>query len=561
MKATSTAVLLSLFGLASIGLTIRAADKPKPAPAAQKRETVAKPLSEREKRNRDERLRKELESPYKKWLDEDVGYILTPEERQSFKSFSTDDERESFIESFWLRRDPTPDTMENEFKEEHYRRIAYANDRFASGIPGWKTDRGRIYITFGPPDENESHPSGGTYNRPFDEGGGTTSTFPFEIWRYRYLEGVGLGTDIQIEFVDKSMTGEYRMTMDPSEKDALLMVPNAGLTLMEEMGLSSKDDRFNRTDGTRLGVGDQAVSSRLNQFNRLEQYVALQKPPSTKFKDLEAIATSRITYNVLPMKARTDFIRLTDSSILTYITLQFDRKDLQFQLKDGMQRATVNIYASITAMSRKRVTSFDDTVFVEALPENLQEESKRVSIYNKAIFLPPGMYRLNIVAKDIVGGNVTNFEEALPVPRYDEETLASSTMILADLLEKVPTRSIGTGPFVIGASKVRPRLSGSFGRGEKLGVWAQFYNFAPDEATQKPNGSIQYEVTKDGSNLKVLDFTEDVTSIEGSSANQVTVEKLLPLQSLEPGKYTLKMTATDRTRDKKVSTSGNFTVF
>jgi GWxTD domain-containing protein len=542
-------------------LTIRAADKAKPASSGQQRETVAKPLSEKEKRSRDERLRKELESPYKKWLDEDVGYIITVEERQSFKRLSTDDERENFIESFWLRRDPTPDTMENEFKEEHYRRIAYANDRFPSGIPGWKTDRGRIYITFGPPDEIDSHPSGGTYDRPEDEGGGSTSTFPFEIWRYRYIEGEGLGTNVEIEFVDTTMTGEYHITMDPTEKDALLMVPGAGLTMNEEMGLSTKDDRFTRTDGTHLGIGDEALSARLNQFTRLEQYVALQKPPTTKFKDLEAIARSRITYNVLPMKARTDFIRLTDSSILTYITLQFDRKDLQFQLKDGMQRATVNIFASITAMNRRPVSSFDDTVSVEALPENLQEETKRASVYNKAIFLPPGMYRLNIVAKDLVGSNVTNFEEALNVPRYDEETLASSTMILADLLEKVPTRSIGTGPFVIGASKVRPRLSGAFGRGEKLGVYAQFYNFAPDETTQKPNGSIQYEVTRDGSNLKVLDFTEDVSSIEGASANQVTVEKLLPLQSLEPGKYTLKMTATDRTRDKKVSTSGSFTVF
>ena len=561
MKATRTALICSLFGLASLSLTIRAADKAKPAAPSQQRETVAKPLSDKEKRRKEDQLRKELESPYKKWLDEDVGYIITAEERQSFKRMSTDDERENFIESFWLRRDPTPDTMENEFKEEHYRRIAYANDRYASGIPGWKSDRGRIYITFGPPDEIDSHPSGGSYTRPEDEGGGQTSTFPFEIWRYRYIEGAGLGTNVEIEFVDKTMTGEYRITMDPTEKDALLMVPGAGLTQMEEMGLASKDDRFNRTDGTHLGIGDQPLSARLNEFTRLEQYVALQKPPATKFKDLEAIARSRITYNVLPMKARTDFIRLTDTSILTYITLQFDRKDLQFQLKDGMQRATVNIFASITAMNRRPIQSFDDTVSVEALPENLQEESKRASVYNKAIFLPPGMYRLNIVAKDLVGSNVTNFEEALNVPRYDEETLASSTMILADLLEKVPTRSIGTGPFVIGATKVRPRLSGTFGRGEKLGVYAQFYNFAPDGTTQKPNGSIQYEVTKDGSNVKVLDFAEDVSSIEGSSANQVTVEKLLPLQSLEPGKYTLKMTATDRTRDKKVSTSGSFTVF
>jgi len=561
MKAASAAVLCSLIGLVSVSLTIRAADKAKPAPSGQQRETVAKPLSDKEKRRRDDQLRKELESPYKKWLDEDVSYVISDEERKSFKNLSTDDERESFIESFWLRRDPTPDTMENEFKEEHYRRIAYANDRYASGIPGWKTDRGRIYITFGPPDENDSHPSGGTYNRPYDEGGGTTSTYPFEIWRYRYLEGESLGTNVEIEFVDKTMTGEYRMTMDPTEKDALLYVPNAGLTMNEELGLSSKDDRFSRTDGTHLGTGSDPLPARLNQFTRLQQFAALGKPPTTKFKDLEAIATSRITYNVLPMKSRTDFIRLTDTSILTYITLQFDRKDLQFQLKDGMQKATVNIYGSVSTMSRKRVSTFDDTVAVEALPENLQEEAKRASIFNKAIFLPPGMYRLNIVAKDVVGGNVTNFEEALNVPRYDEETLASSTMILADLLEKVPTRSIGTGQFVIGASKVRPRLNGAFGRGEKLGVYAQFYNFAADETTRKPNGSIQYEVTRDGSNLKVLDFTEDVASIEGASANQVTVEKLLPLQSLEPGKYTLRMTATDRTRDKKVSTSGNFTVF
>ena len=561
MKATSAAILIFLFGVASVSFTIRAADKAKPATSGQPRETVAKPLSEKEKRSRDENLRREMESPYRKWLNEDVGYIITGEERQSFKRLSTDDERESFIESFWLRRDPTPDTMENEFKEEHYRRIAYANDRFASGIPGWKTDRGRIYITFGAPDEIDAHPSGGTYDRPFDEGGGSTSTFPFEIWRYRYLEGEGLGTNIEIEFVDPTMTGEYHMTMDPTEKDALLHVPGAGLTQMEQLGLASKDDRFGRTDGTALGTGNTPLSNRLNEFTRLEQYAALQKPPATKFKDLEAIATSRITYNVLPMKARTDFIRLTDSSILTYVTLQFDRKDLQFQMKDGMQRATVNIYARVTSMARRVVSTFDDTVTVEALPENLQEESKRVSVYNKAIPLPPGMYRLNIVAKDIVGGNVTNFEEALMVPRYDEDTLASSTMILADVLEKVPTRSIGTGQFVIGASKVRPRLSGSYGRGEKLGVYAQFYNFAADATTQKPNGSIQYEVIRDGSNLKVLDFTEEVASIEGASANQVTVEKLLPLQSLEPGKYTLKMTATDRTRDRKVTTSGNFTVF
>src|SRR5439155_13945636 len=256
---------LSLVSLAPCSFA--ADNKPAAKSAAPQRETVAKPLTEKERKRREEKLRKELETPYKKWLNEDVVYIITDEERQAWKRLATDEEREQFIEQFWLRRDPTPDTAENEFKEEHYRRIAYANEHYASGIPGWKADRGRIYITYGPPDEIESHPSGGSYERPMEEGGGQTSTYPFEKWRYRYIDGIG--NDVNIEFVDPTMSGEYRMTMDPSEKDALLMVPGAGLTLYEQMGMASKTDRFSRTDGTHLGTGNMPLPASMNQFERL----------------------------------------------------------------------------------------------------------------------------------------------------------------------------------------------------------------------------------------------------------------------------------------------------
>ncbi|HSW49968.1 MAG TPA: GWxTD domain-containing protein, partial [Bryobacteraceae bacterium] len=543
-----------LCGLASVAVLAQAADRPAPA----QRETVAKPLSERAKRLQEDRLRRELEAPFRRWLDEDVGYIITNEERTAFKRLSTAEEQESFIEQFWLRRDPTPDTAENEFKEEHYRRIAYTNERFASGIPGWKTDRGRIYITYGPADEIESRPSGGTYNRPYEEGGGTTSTYPFEIWRYRWIEGVG--TDVLIEFVDPTMTGEYRMTMDPSEKDALLHVPNAGLTMMEEMGLADKADRFSRTDGTRLGVPQDQLVSRLQPFERLQQFANLQKPPVIKFKDLEAAVNSKITYNLLPMRVRVDYVRMTNSSVLTNVTLLFERGDLQFQAKEGVHRATVNIYGRITNMSRRPIQIFEDPVSIDVPAELLQEAVKGSSVYGKSFPLAPGIYRLNVVAKDVVGGNMNNYEVALNVPRYDDETLASSTMVLADVLEPVPTRNIGAGQFVIGTMKVRPRVGETFQADEKMGVYVQFYNFAPDEKTQKPNGSIQYEVIKEGNNEKVIDFTEDVSAIDGASANQVTVEKLLPLQTIGPGRYTLRLTAQDRNGDQKVATSSSFTV-
>ncbi len=525
---------------------------------AEGRETIAKPLTEKQKRKREEKLRKELETPYRKWLNEDVTYIITDEERTAWKRLSTDEEREQFIEQFWLRRDPTPDTLENEFKEEHYRRIAYANEHYASGIPGWKADRGRIYITYGPADEIESHPSGGSYERPMAEGGGQTSTYPFEQWRYRYIEGIG--NDIIIEFVDPTMTGEYRMTMDPSEKDALLYVPNAGLTMMEQMGMASKTDRFNRTDGTHLGQSFGGTPASMNEFERLERFSKLQRPPVVKFKDLEAAVTSHITFNLLPVKVQADYIKVTNSSVLTNVTILMQNKDLQFQLKDGVQKAVVNIYARITTMSRRVVNVFEDTVTVESAKELLQAVIVKPSLYQKSIPLAPGMYRLNVVVKDIVGGNMNNYETALNVPHFDDEKLASSSLIFADVIEKVPTRSIGTGQFVVGSSKVRPRIDNTFRHDEKMGIYLQIYNFGPDEKTQKPSGSIEYEVTKNGTNEKIFNFSEEIAKLPDASAQQVTIEKLLPLQTLKPGQYTLKMRVTDRNRNQTLTPTATFTV-
>jgi GWxTD domain-containing protein len=561
MNATRQSIsCLSLSVLLGIGIfAAPQKDDKKKAANSQERETVAKPMSEKERRKKEEKLRKELETPYRKWLNEDVAYIITDEERTAFKRLQTDEEREQFIENFWLRRDPTPDTVENEFKEEHYRRIAYANENFASGIPGWKTDRGRIYITYGPPDEKESHPSGGSYERPPEEGGGTTSTFPFEQWRYRYIEGVG--SDIIIEFVDPTMSGEYRMTMDPSEKDALLYVPNAGLTLMEQLGLSSKTDRFNRTDGTHLGVPFGAETEKMNEFNRLEQFAKLQRPPAIKFHDLEAAITSIVKYNILPLKVRADFFPVTDANVLTFVTLQFENKDLQFINKEGVQRATVNIFGKVSTMTRRVVTNFEDTVTVDSPVEYLSTMSQRKSIYNKTVPLMPGTYRLNVVCKDTVAGNIGTYEAAITVPRMDSEKLMASNIVLADLIEPVPTKSIGMGQFVIGSAKVRPRVDDVFKREEKMGIYFKIYNFGTTEGDNRmPQGEVTYEVIKNGTNEKIFEASEDVAKIPGASANQVTVEKLLPLNSLAPGQYTLRVKITDKNRNQVLTPSAQFTV-
>jgi len=558
MRAARIWILcVPLAGLLACALWLSADDQ---APAPSPRETVAKPLSERQKKKKEEKLRKELITPYKKWLDEDVVYIITDEEKAAFKRLQTDEEREAFIENFWLRRDPTPDTVENEFKEEHYRRIAYANDHFASGIPGWKTDRGRIYISFGPPDERDEHPTGGTYERPPEEGGGETTTFPFEDWRYRYIDGIG--NDVIVEFVDPTMTGEYHMTMDPSEKDALARVPGAGLSLMEQLGLSDKSQRFNNTDGTLLPAPMGGPTAATNQFDRLDRFTKLQKPPEVKFKDLEAVVNSRVSYNILPIDVKVYYFPVTEASVRTFVTIQINNKDLSFQAKEGVQKATVNILGHITTMTRRVVNTFEDTVTVDSPKDMLQAFSQRKSIYQKTVPLPPGSYRLNVVAKDLVSGNLNNYEMALNVPHMEEDKLASSTLVLADMIENVPTRSIGTGQFVIDDSKVRPRLDGVFKRDEKLYIYLTAYNFEADEATRKPAGQVEYELVRTGSTEEVtgFPFVEEVAKIPGVSSSQVTIQKILPLKNLTSGQYTLRMKITDEKRNQVVTPSAQFTV-
>lgn len=539
------------------GLMLAGVDAPL---VAQNSAEPAKKLTAKQEKRRLERLRKELRGPFKRWLDEDVRYIITPEERKAFVQMATDEERENFIESFWMRRDPTPDSIENEYKEEHYRRIAYANDRYASGIPGWRTDRGRIYIAHGPPDEIESHPSGGQYQRPYEEGGGFTSTYPFEIWRYRWIEGIG--SDILLEFVDPTMTGEYRLTMDPSEKDALLHVPGAGLTLSEQMGLTTKADRFRRTDGTRMGTPmGGAQSIRYNQFERLQLYANIFKPPAVKFKDLEAIVNSTIDYDTLAYEVDVHYVRVTNSSVLSGITVLLRNENLMFKEEDGLHKAVANIFGRITTMTRRVQSTFEETVSIQTTAERLHQEVGRSSIYNKSVPLAPGMYRLELVVKDLVGETMGTYRTAMRVPEFDDEALAASSLILADKIERVPVRSLGTGQFVIGSSKVRPRIDVAFKRNERMGIYMQIYNLGLSEETSGPMGNVTYQIARlDNPGELLLNFTEDVSKIRGASARQVVIEKLLPLQSLEPGEYRLSLLVTDAIKNESLAPTTTFKV-
>lgn len=553
--------------VSALGLGVSASGQEKnsddSSQAGQESDPLKRPISEKQKRENAKSLKQELSKEFRKWLDEDVRWIISDEERAAFKQFSNDEERDQFIESFWQRRDPTPDTVENEFKDEHYRRIAYANEHFPAGIPGWKTDRGRMYVVFGPADEIESHPSGGMYERPMEEGGGSTSTYPFETWRYRYIEGIG--QEVIVEFVDTCMCGEYHMTMDRSEKDALLHVPGAGLTLYESMGMSSKAERFSGNSLERLGVGPFNTNLQSKQFDRLELYAKLNRAPAVKFKDLEEKVTHKISVNLMPFDVRADFIRVTGDTVLVPVTIQIKNRDITFVNKDGVQRGTVNIFGRVTTLTGRIAQTFEDPVQVDVPAELLPKVAENSSVYWKALPLRPGRYRFDVVVKDVNGDRVGTWSRGIVVPDYVEDQLSASSLILADVMEAVPSKNVGTGMFVIGTTKVRPRVAPAdgkpavFKRNQKVNFWMQVYNLSVDEKTNKPSATVEYDVVNAATNKAVI-HTVESTEKMGNVGEQITLQKTLSAANLDPGIYRIQIKVNDNLSKQKVDPTATFAV-
>jgi len=497
-------------------------------------------------------VKTELKKAYKDWLEKDVTYIITDEERKAFKKLETDEERERFIEDFWRRRDPDPDTDENEYREEYYERIAYANEHFASGIPGWKTDRGRIYIMYGKPDEKDSHPAGGPYEREPTEGGGSTTTYPFERWFYRYLPGVGSG--IEIEFVDPTGSGEYRIARNADEKDALLMIPNAGLTMAEEMGLSSKADRVVNVNA--FG-NPNSFREQDSPFSRLQLLADLSRPPQIKFNDLaSAVNTPVIEDNPLNFDVRVDFFRQSDERVITAFTIQTDNQNLVFKDSGGIQQAQLNIFGKITHVSGRRAGVFEDPVITRSTAEELADAKERKSAYQKAVALAPGRYRVDVIVRDVTSGATGVRHVGFEVPKYDPAKLSTSTMVLAVKLQGLGDQP-AVGMFTIGSIKVIPNVSGTYHRGAPIGLYMQIYNAGIDQTTLRPSVDVEYALMKDGKELgkQMEDWRGN-----SDSGQRLTLAKLIDSRSLAPGDYTAEIRIRDHVSGQSLVQSAKFTI-
>ncbi len=482
---------------------------------------------------------------YEKWLNEDVVYIITDEERAVFSKLQAPEEKDGFIEEFWRRRSSNPGRDTNDFKEEHYRRIAYANAKFGSGIPGWKTDRGRIYIMFGEPAEIEDHSGGENYSRKRYEGGGHTAVYPFQVWRYRRIEGIG--DDIEIEFVDQSWTGLYKMVLNQWEKDMLLNVDGEGLTTSERLGLTKREYRPGLHPGN---LTNMTVMSRYGMrlkdtpFERMLQYFQLQRPPAIKQKELQTIVQTRVSYNTLPFHHALNYIWIDGEKALVPITIEIENTNLSYRENLGRLKARVGLYGVVTGLNGRVAAEFEDSIVSEYTTDRFPQGKLQKSMYQKPVILSSGLYKLDLVVKDLSEGNLGTVSSNLNIPRFQGQNLSASPILLAKTIQPMDTFPDAPQSFLIGDLKVVPNVTRAYRPSDHLSLYVQVYNAGRDPSEAKPKLTTQYAILQ--GDKVVTQLTDKAgTSVTYATEHRVVLARRISLQNLVPGPYKLRVSIED----------------
>ena len=496
------------------------------------------------------KIKREIKRAYIEWIKEHELILTTPE-REAWKKLETDDEREKFIEEFWRVRDPDPDTDENEFKLEFYERVAYANAHFSSGKAGRLTDRGRIYIKFGKPDSIESHPAGGYYERPSWEGGGSTSTYPFEKWFYRHIPNVRSG--VELEFVDPTGSGEFRLARNPDEKDALIHV-GGGPTFAELTGIETRAQRianlggFGRVNYMRAQDSPFEVMTLQSDMDR--------DPPVNRNTLHSGTDTPIADDSAISFETQFNYFRQSDNRVLALLTVQTDNDDLQFANSGGLETARLNIFGKVQSVANRSVGKFEDTVTTTATSEELNTIRNRKSAYAKGLILNPGRYRVDVIVRDIESGAYGVKHVGFLVPEFPADRLSASSLILAAKLENLE-RGAAITPFVIGTTKVIPNLSATYRRNQPVGIYLQIYNAAIDQTTLRPAADAEYVLLKNGKELSKQ--VEDWRQIN-DSGQRLTLSRLIDTRALEPGEYQVQIRIRDHVTGQTITPSATFTV-
>jgi hypothetical protein len=292
-----------------------------------------------------------------------------------------------------------------------------------------------------------------------------------------------------------------------------------------------------------------------NPFEKLDLLAKLSRPPKVRFSDLAGLAESDLpkpSFDTLGAHMNINLLRVTDSAVMTSVTVQMDNQDLVYDNIGGLPVARVNIYAKITGVSGRRAGMFEDVVTSSFTPEALEIGQQQKSTYNKNIVLPPGNYKIDLVVRDVKSGKTGVLREGFVVPRYEEGKLSTSTLILASRIEPLNLR-LPSRQHVLGSLKVIPNATAEFKQDQTLGIYMQVYNLGIDMATLRPSADIEYVISQK-SNIVMRIKEDGKNGFSSINSQQITLARLVPLKDFKPGFYDVQVIIKDNVLNHTLTT-------
>ncbi len=526
-----------------------------------------------------------LPEKYRKWLEQEVVYIISQNEKEVFRSLITDEQREDFVRNFWKRHDPSPDTLFNEYREEHYRRIEYANDNFFEGIAGWRTDRGRTYIMFGPPDFLESNPGGGR-GFLFDPSG-PTGEFPSEVWIYRGIPGLKTRLSrIEFTFINYYNSGKYQLVTNPSLANALrntsIDARNVGYEdpRVQIPGETEKDLPMNSLEQLQLLA--EITKSRGEVIEELER--------SARVRRLKGIVESRESLTMISFVAKNSYVLGTNGYTNMPISIEVAAKELEFVEKDDRYVGRVNFFIEVKNASGN-IYQRSDRLEMNLKRETYERRLTDYYQYKHRVRLMPGEYFLHLVAWDENSDHVGYLDQKIEVSDFSKKEFNLSDVILArnvnvvekkeerivldtreipairalsntdlKIPEKINIQEVREDSFAFGNLEINPNTPAEYSQNDELVFFYQIYfpTFSPDLRMAKL--LIIHQIEKDGVIIATVDKPQEIHLPESQKEAFLNSGGQHDLHNLLNGSYTLVVRVKDLVLDKTIERKIDFKV-
>ncbi|MCK4646721.1 MAG: GWxTD domain-containing protein [Candidatus Aminicenantes bacterium] len=488
---------------------------------------------------------KDLGETYRKWLEEEVVYIITPNEKEVFLQLETDREREIFLNAFWKQRDPTPGTPANEYKQEHYSRIKYANTWFGkeSPGPGWRSDMGRIYIMLGLPQAIQKHE-----NLP--------EVFPLIIWFYGGMIEYGLPNAFNVVFFKKYGMGDYELYSPVKYGPQHLLIHYKGdatsyIDAYSE--LFNVDPTIAEVSMTLIPGDSQSLSPSL-----ASEILIWQKVPSAPYKKVEdSYAKKLLMYkDIVEVDYTANYIEndslvkvIQDKSGIFFVHYLIEPRRLTFEQYLDRFLSNLEIIGKISDLNGRTIYQFERTVPIEFNEGQITNIKNKLFSFQGMFPLVTGQYRFNLLLKNSISKEFTSVESEITIP--EASSLRISSLILANKLDINSKHKGKNKPFLIEGSQLVPSPRNDFSPQETLYLFLQIQGLTED---LRENAFLEYSIIRDDKKIHSL-----VKGIK-EYPKQTNFFEEFPLANLPAAYYKIKASLLNKNQEEILSEQSRFYV-